>query len=474
MKGGGERLIHYDEHTIELFLLGSEKVLSQHAEIEQHLKDCFSCREIAEELAQFHGMLNGSQPQLKEHVEIERANSLELRPEYVRLRNSAPLIPVIRSIPSRFWRAAKQRPIVTTCSGIAVLALVITLFRVTTSTGGSEPAYTRMNESQGTLEVYNQKDDKMWQLPSNFVKATKHVEETTSATFACVSDIYGNGHTEVITTLMLPSEDQTGSTLKVYDAERTLTGQLLPQVLSVNYKGAHYESPYVYESLAVETLADSKAKNILVAANNGRSPWFLLRLNAQLKPIGRYWHFGGIFGVRPIDFAGSGTKELLVWGVDQDGALEKESTRAFAAILDPTKIEGDKEASATKGFGIPTSEADAYYIRFPESDIQKLLGARPRVGLFSSPRESNLRFVFTSETKDNQPQFDFFISRDFHVLDVKPSSATIAMHAELRKKGKIKSTLEEDLKELGRSVQYWNGVSWSYEWTSVKAAPAVK
>jgi hypothetical protein len=85
-----------------------------------------------------------------------------------------------------------------------------------------------------------------------------------------------------------------------------------------------------------------------------------------------------------------------------------------------------------------------------------------------------LRFVFTSETKDNQPQFDFFMSRDFHVLDVKPSSATIALHAQLKKEGKITSTLEEDLAELGRSVQYWNGSSWSNVWTSVKAAPAVK
>ena len=38
---------HYDQNMIELYVLGSEKVKGVRDELEQHLKECYTCRSLA-------------------------------------------------------------------------------------------------------------------------------------------------------------------------------------------------------------------------------------------------------------------------------------------------------------------------------------------------------------------------------------------------------------------------------------------
>jgi hypothetical protein len=45
---------HIDEHTIELYILGSDLVKKQIAEIEAHLKECHDCRVLVEQMETFY------------------------------------------------------------------------------------------------------------------------------------------------------------------------------------------------------------------------------------------------------------------------------------------------------------------------------------------------------------------------------------------------------------------------------------
>ncbi|MCX6132232.1 MAG: hypothetical protein NTU47_00350 [Ignavibacteriales bacterium] len=393
----------------------------------------------------------------------------------MKLKNPGSLTPLLRSFPSRFWQVARRRPIVATCSGLALTALLSIVFYPRTTSGANEPAYARLNEKLETLEVYNQKNEKLWELPSTVVETTKPVEESTSARYTLVADLHGDGQHEVITTLTLPYEEKAGQSLKVFDAAKNLIGERSPETISVNYQGTHYDSPYTYETLVIENIPGTNRKNIVVACNNTRSPWFLHRLDDSLNSIGKYWHFGGFYGLSTIDVKDGKKEQLVVWGINQAGPLEKGSTMAIAALLDPSKIDGDKEATATRGFGHPASTAEVFYVRFPESDIHKALDTSPRVYLVPKEGEENLRFLVSTERADVLPHFEFSLSKDFHVLDVKPSSPMISLHAALKKEGKIRSTLDKQyLEELGRRVEYWDGSRWSSEWTMVNVTTAIK
>ena len=51
---------HYDEHTLELHVLGAASVAAQGHAIEAHLAECEGCRSMAAELRSFHAEVAAS------------------------------------------------------------------------------------------------------------------------------------------------------------------------------------------------------------------------------------------------------------------------------------------------------------------------------------------------------------------------------------------------------------------------------
>src|SRR5271169_2302199 len=47
-------MIHFDEHTLDLYVLHAEEVEPKRSQIEQHLGECYGCRAIVDELKEFY------------------------------------------------------------------------------------------------------------------------------------------------------------------------------------------------------------------------------------------------------------------------------------------------------------------------------------------------------------------------------------------------------------------------------------
>jgi hypothetical protein len=64
------------------------------------------------------------------------------------------------------------------------------------------------------------------------------------------------------------------------------------------------------------------------------------------------------------------------------------------------------------------------------------------------------------------PGFRFWFNHRMEVLQAKTGNPTELLHAQLRREGKLRSTMgTEYLESLRREVRYWDGTGWS-------AAPA--
>jgi hypothetical protein len=118
---------------------------------------------------------------------------------------------------------------------------------------------------------------------------------------------------------------------------------------------------------------------------------------------------------------------------------------------------------------LEASTAEIYYIRIPESDMDKTLGSNQGAAvLISSIKENQLRFSVNSAVPEG-PDFEYIFSKDMHAQEVKYASSDVLIHAKLRKEGKISSTFDQNyLESLRNGVRYWNGMAWEKEVTKVR------
>ena len=156
--------------------------------------------------------------------------------------------------------------------------------------------------------------------------------------------------------------------------------------------------------------------------------------------------------------------------MNQVQEVEKEQF-AVVEIVDPERIVGDAEATATRGFGFHASDAEVFYIRFSESDMEVALGLDPVAPvLISSVNEPQIRVVISRTSSNELPiGFEYIFSKDMSAEDVKYESPDVGIHTLLKKKGKVSSTFDKKyLSDLKNAVRYWNGREWKKEVTKVR------
>jgi hypothetical protein len=154
--------------------------------------------------------------------------------------------------------------------------------------------------------------------------------------------------------------------------------------------------------------------------------------------------------------------------------LNEDNSLSFANLIaiDPEKINGKTESSCTPGFGLETSKAEQYYIKFPLTDLSyiwKSIGCLQRMSTsqFNNNPSYDL-WVMGSYDGDN-PAFEYIMSNKMKVVDVKYSSNTLRLRQQLIDGGKIKGTFDDAyLNNLKNGVRYWDGKSWQKEPTMVK------
>jgi len=469
-------MTHIDEHTLELFVLGAKEVQRKRKAIDAHLRKCEGCRTLVRTMTEFYANADAhlkSQPQskplsdsqalIRPHTEIEPTYD----PYYSTFK-----IPVPARVPRTFlqhsYSYAKQNPVKSVVGSFALLVGLALIFNFTFKTvfKDTNPAYTIMNVPHTSLEVYNKEDEMLWQLPHSSIPSVLDSEMKYKLHLTGVADLFGDGKNEVFTVIPYPTVNGT-TTLRAYDGEKKVVLIRQLQDSAINFLSNHYEASFHFGGLILDDFGGNGEKEIVAAVGSGRSPWYLARFNQRFQIVGKYWHFGEQQPYE-VDLNNDGKKEIVLCGVNQVGELHSNQF-VDIAVLDPMKITGDAEATATRGYGLEASTAEIYYIRIPESDMDKTLGSNQGAAvLISSIKENQLRFSVNSAVPEG-PDFEYIFSKDMHAQEVKYASSDVLIHAKLKKEGKISSTFDKSyLERLKNGVRYWDGKEWKKEVAKVK------
>ena len=445
-------MTHIDEHTLELFVLGAKEVQRRRKTIEAHLKKCEGCSTLVRTMIEFYANADAhlkSQPQSQTHSQALIRPPTQIEPTYDPYYSTFKT-PALARMPRTFLQHissyAKQNPVKSVIVFFASLVGLVLIFNYTLKTvlKDTNPSYTIMNVPHTALEVYNKEDEMLWQLPHSSIPSVLEWEVKYKVHFTSIADLFGNGKNEVFTVIPFPTANGS-TTLRVYDGEKNVVLIRQLQDSAVNFLSNHYEASFHFGGLILDDFGGNGKKEIVAAVGSGRSPWYLARFNQRFQIVGKYWHFGEQQPYE-VDLNNDGKKEIVLCGVNQVDELQSDQF-VDIAILDPMKITGDAEATATRGYGLEESMAEMYYIRLPESDMEKALGTNQGVAvLISSVTENQLRFSVNSAAPEG-PDFEYIFSKDMRAQEVKYGSSDVLIHAKLRKEGKISSTFDQNYLE---------------------------
>ncbi len=272
---------------------------------------------------------------------------------------------------------------------------------------------------------------------------------------------------EVISSLPLGNE-KTNNILKVYDNSGKIIKRFSFSDKNIYFQNINYDN--TFSIVGFTTFRTSLNEfNLLLIAGNGRSPNFIARLDSNLNIVGKYWHYGNISGMTINNNQKIGKNILVLTGTND---VKDMDFNAFPVVmvLDPEKIAGNNEASATKGFGLNNSQSELYYIRFPRTDMEMALKINVGAFLRDNIIESKLDVMINGNDLGNSIGFDYIFSPDeMRILEVKFNSPTETTHKKLKTEGKIHSTFDEKyLENLKNGVEYWDGERWMKEVVQVK------
>ncbi|MBA4311874.1 MAG: hypothetical protein C0417_04495 [Chlorobiaceae bacterium] len=475
-----ENMHHIDEHTIELYVLGSDLVKEQIAEIEAHLKECRGCRTLAGQMEAFYKNAEDSLQISKNYVK----NGTQKSKALVRINKAVeqyydPFAPPVRyhtNTPlAKMFYFVRRHPVAVSISSFASFIVVGWLLNDFIKPVAKDNAITDKNPSSflyntnaNMLEIYNKQDEKLWEIISPGLLERFNHDRLVKRSSTVLCDIDNNDTNEVITNISLRKEGE--HSLKILNAYKKI---ILEKefVVPFNYLNRTYSPNFSPDGIVVNNFKNKEKKEIiLITENIGRSPAFVARLDEKGNEIGRYWHFGYFMSMFPLDVNNDGKEELVLCGKnDTPDSINQEYP--VIAVIDPLKIIGDTKSTACPGFNWKFSDAELFYIRFPRSDINDQLKCIPQVNSMNVESESDISFFspISGDYAEQDLGFDFYFSKNLKIRRVKSNSAIIRFRANMVNKGKLAGEIDQPyLDNLKNNIRYWDGKKWRKEWTMVK------
>ncbi len=465
---------HVDEHTLELLALRAPEVLGKEAAIRKHLAKCAGCRTTLEEIEGFYRDVERDYSLSASEVKPKRSTALtrrkELAPYFDAIDSQGAVLAEVK-VPS-LWRRARNygfgHPVISSSfAAILIVALVLSLKAIT---GNAEnPSYYFYNTLTNHLEIYGGDNKLLWSLPTYNVAGDKYFEDRYGVHKTVIADLYGNGKKEVVTVVAL-RDHVYPQPIRVFDNRGRLVRSFTFKDKKIAFRGQQYDIPFQPDYIAPVKAPDGKT-DLIVGATNTRSPYIIARFDSRLRMIGEFWHYG-VLKVNKIDVYHDGVQEIAITGWND---VHDTSTGSYnlVGVLDPSRITGKKESVRTRGFGLPPSDAELYYVRLPKSSIElaQALGADSRI--LSEDSDSLLQVEVEPLDYRNPVGFwgfDFIFSLgDMKVHQVKYWSTTPETFQALKKEGKVSGTFgDQYLVMLKYGVRYWNGNKWVKDATKIK------
>ncbi len=468
---------HPDEHTLELYVLGSASVAGQTQEIEHHLTQCIGCRETVERMTTFYREVNADLAQQPQSEGRKDEALVEIHKRITKTREpdppAIPLRPVTRI--QRFQYFMRQHPVMTGGGTFAALAGFAMLLNTAPSffKENRNPYLINYNDLEKRIEILDRRYEKLWSFPSDDAQKIGTYNGRGLRQEIALFDIDGDGENEVLSCTTFP-EDKNGTDrpFRVLDANGN-TKQKYSFKSEIHYLQRTYSDNWNASMFVIDS-SDRTNPSLIVAWSGGRSPAVVTRMNRKLEVEGEYWHFGSIVGMRLVDLNDDGKPELFISG--QNEALDsiRGEFPAFA-VLDPSRIVGTGKSATTPGFAIPASQAELFYVGLPVSSISAALDVHETVrGMFNVGPTYFSTSVDGAWYRELPISFEYVFSRDLRVVEVKSGNATDAVHRLLAKEGKLSGKLDPAyLQNLKSGVRYWDGLEWRKEVAGVNNSQLV-
>ncbi len=444
---------HYNEHILELYVRNSTDVQKHRAEIEQHLAECNSCRELVQEIREFYTLAEDSKKLLSDST--INSGSVSIEPHIGKYTVSGSYIS--NSFPARLVRFAKQRPI--TSSLFTFGFIVISYFSLNSiiSSNDRNPLNYKYNEKNNSLIILDKYDSLLWEKKiQEDASSLIDVLATTVIYRTVIADIDHDGINDITTILRFISDEVATPQIRVLDGNGKTKNTFSIPFHKIQYKTKHYQTNFFPSSLE---FGGNTGNTLFASANNGRSPTVILRYDGSGNLLGSYWHFGHLT-VLLFDADLDGNVELILNGIND---TEDETKRSFACtiILDPEKIVGNCESSATPGFGLPVSEAELYYIRYSIPEVLNYSISNLVAVNSTNKDEKYVRVLNRARLEHSAIAIEYFFDSTFTVKDVKFDTGMLITHNQLYKEGKLKNPMNEQyIKSLKDAVMYWDGSNW--------------
>ena len=443
---------HYDEHTIAQFLLNPSPQDAERALFLEHIRVCFSCREMYEELNTFYGALH-EQRKLLPGSREQGAHDLirSWREGRVAVAGSR----TWKDRTATVFRVVRERPVIAV--GISSLSIALLLFVLLSrpKITDANPAHAITDDDAKALEVYNGSNQKLWEEHWTSQERYRETEVAAHLSMSTVVDIDGDGRNEVVTVLPFGNSttQQEWATLRVFGSDSKL---LLRQPLGhdAHYKGQAIESTFTASMLAIGRNSPDGKPTLLIALKNRHSASVLLRLDHQGNVLGEYWHYGHFESFYATDLHENRRQELILCGIND------EMEHGVVIVVDPAKIVGLTEATATPGFGYRPSLAEEYYVELPMSVFEKDRIARGRASYVYADNQHSLSIAYGYG--HNSSMLDYIFSREMVIQQINASDDARVRFDEYVAKGNARNiSLDSTLHVLSKSIRYWTGSQWA-------------
>lgn len=472
---------HIDEHTIEMYVLGSELVTERRGEIEAHFKECHGCRTLAKQIEEFY---KKAEEELEEVIP-ERARSKAL----VRSRSDLPTMqepygfpahyPPITTLAKVFYFIRKH-PVTTVTTGFVAIAALgwflndaIRNFSSNEAIIDRNPAYSHLNTDAAAIEIYNKDNQLLYGLPSKGIYKLAQMDYAILKQNVVIADLDNNNNNEVITILPVGDKRDIITPLSIFSYEGKLVREIFFEE-NIQFRTTKYDSKLAAQNLLCADFTGNGKAEMIVTANSGRSPNIVYRLSNEGVILGRYFHFGNC-KIRSINL---GLKRNIVLFGQNDVGEPESLSYGIIIVLDPTKLDDKSEGSDSRGFGLPVSDAEEYVIRFPLSDMNYVWNTQAIAGNLKET-EFNKQKTITVWVggifgpgglgTGDDPAFEYIFDDQFKILEVKYHSQTVRVRKLYNSQGKLNAPMDtEYLKNLKNGVRYWDGKEWQKEPTKVK------
>jgi len=463
-------MTHYDEHTLTLYVLGHESANAEREAITAHLAECRGCSEIAATLRLLHAEVDreleaapaeeADEPGELMRVPGERTLRLDHRPGDI-VQAGAP-------IGSRVMRYAYRHP-VTSGAGVLILGVILffsvgSLVRMIGTHPVGRPSLVRYTAPGTEFEVCDNEARRLWAAPVRDGRSAQASEGELNARMTRIADLGGTGELDVISSASYTdAEKPVTNTLRVFNESGTLT-RTIQLGRNVSFRGDEYPLYFQLGPLVVVSDGPNRPAEIIAMACNYRSPCGIYRISAKGEILGEYWHYGWVRGIAAASLAGIDHQVVILCGANEV-ADKADSAFPCIIVLDPHKISGVAEGTASRGFSFPPSGAELFYIKAelpriavdPDSSFGKeSFSKSPLFG-----QDGSLIFDCSYRTLDHRPIVSFsFDSR----MSIRAAFLTDNSRELMRLRylpDHSAQALDRFLGEAVAGVSYWNGRAWS-------------